>query len=56
MLDQTEFPPLDEKFAAIGRFAFDTAQAASVTVSNTGTEGFVIVDAVQFVEEFTRDR
>ncbi len=49
-LDQTEFPPLDEKFAAIGRFAFDTAQAASVTVSNTGTEGFVIVDAVQFVE------
>ncbi|MEO2028554.1 MAG: DUF1549 domain-containing protein [Fuerstiella sp.] len=49
-LDQTKFPPLDEKFAAIGRFAFDAAQTASVIVSNANTTGFVIVDAVQFVE------
>jgi hypothetical protein len=49
-LDQTKAPPLGKTFAAVGRFWFDVAQAASVTVSNAGTEGFVIVDAVQFAE------
>ena len=49
-LDQTMVPPLDETFAVIGRFAFDAAQTASVIVSNANTMGFVIVDAVQFVE------
>ena len=40
-----------EGFRAIGVFQFDTAQATKIVVSNTDTDGFVIVDAVQLVAE-----
>ncbi|MEQ9409055.1 MAG: DUF1553 domain-containing protein [Fuerstiella sp.] len=50
LLDQTRPPEIDDLFAAVGRFRFQQDKAASVLVSNAGTTGFVIVDAVQFVE------
>jgi hypothetical protein len=34
---------------ALGVYKFAGSRRASVTVSNTGTDGFVVVDAVQFV-------
>jgi len=41
--------PGENGFVSLGRFRFDTT--ATVTVSNTGTDGYVVVDAVQLVPE-----
>ena len=49
-LDQTKSPPFENKFAAVGRFRFVQDRPSSVTISNAGTKGYVIADAVQFVE------
>ena len=49
-VDQRKAPPIDGLFVSLGTFRFDAGSgAASVTVSNDGTKGHVIVDAVQFV-------
>ena len=42
-------PPQDQHFVSLGEFSFDTSQQWFVTVSNTGTDGHVIVDAIQFL-------
>jgi len=48
-LDQTKAPQkADKPFARIGRFRFDGD--ASVVISNEGTDGFVVIDAVQFLK------
>ena len=36
-------------FRSIGTFRFDAAQTAEVVLSNAGTDGHVIVDAVQLI-------
>ena len=38
-----------EGFRAVGTFRFDEAQPVRVSISNSETDGYVIVDAVQFV-------
>ncbi len=38
-------------FRSFGGFRFDPSQPAKVVISNTGTDGYVIVDAVQLVAE-----
>ena len=48
-VDQTIVPPIDKMFASLGTFSFD--REATITVSNTGTTGHVIVDAVQLVKK-----
>jgi hypothetical protein len=40
---------VDKLWASVGTFAFAADKPAVVTVSNSGTDGFVLVDAVQFV-------
>lgn len=47
--DQTKKPTVDGLFAPVGRFRFETTQPASLTISTTGTKGYVIVDAVRLV-------
>jgi hypothetical protein len=47
-LNQRQAPPL-LGFALLGQFRFEAAQDAVITVSNEGTDGHVIVDAVQIV-------
>ncbi|HLU46831.1 MAG TPA: DUF1553 domain-containing protein, partial [Planctomycetota bacterium] len=47
-VDQTR-PPLGGSFVAIGRFRLPAGTLASVTLSNDGTSGHVIADAVAFV-------
>ena len=37
-------------FRSLGDFRFDPSQPAKVVVGNAGTDGYVIVDAVQLVE------
>jgi hypothetical protein len=55
--DGEESVKLDQKketkdgFRSIGAFRFAADQAAKVVISNASTDGFVIVDAVQLVEE-----
>ena len=48
-VDQRRPPSIGGLFEPIGRFAFEKGAEASVTLSNAGTEGYVMADAVQFV-------
>jgi len=40
-----------EGFRSLGTFSFDPSQPAKVVICNVGTDGYVIVDAVQLVAE-----
>ena len=48
-VDQTSAPPIDNLFISLGTFVFD--KEAVIMVSNTGTTGYVIVDAVQLLKK-----
>ena len=48
-VDQTKPPEIDRLFHSLGKFQFQAGMAGSVTISNRGTDGHVIVDAVRFV-------
>ena len=50
ILNQQPKPTIDNLFASIGQFEFDTQKPASVTILTRGTTGHVIADAVQLVE------
>ena len=47
IVDQTAAPPVDKMFVSLGTFLFD--KEAVVAISNAGTTGHVVVDAVQLV-------
>ena len=46
-VNQRETPPIDGLFVSLGKFHVTADQSAAVVVSNTGTNGFVVIDAVQ---------
>jgi hypothetical protein len=48
-VDQTQQPKIDGLFHSLGRFKFRAGSEGSVTISNKGTEGHVIADAVRFI-------
>jgi len=48
-VDQTVAPPIDKLFVSLGTFEF--GREAVITISNTGTTGHVIVDAVQLLKK-----
>ncbi len=48
-LNQKQAPPIDRLFASLGNFHFEAGATASVEISNTGTDGHVIIDAVQVI-------
>lgn len=50
-VDQTKTPTVDKVFVSIGKFEFEAGTNGSVTISNEGTKGFVVADAVRFVEK-----
>jgi hypothetical protein len=41
----------ESRFVSLGKFRFEPAKAAVIVVENTGTDGYVVVDAVQFIAE-----
>lgn len=47
-LNQKPRPTIDGIWHPIGEFEFAADKPASVIISNTGTNGFVLIDAVQF--------
>ena len=48
-IDEREAGPIDDLFVSLGTFEFKTDKPAEVTVSNAGTSGHVVADAVQFL-------
>jgi cytochrome c553 len=55
-LNQKRKPTIENLYESIGRFEFAVGKVASVTISNRGTSGHVIVDAVQLVEVDVRGK
>jgi hypothetical protein len=49
MVDMKSDPPIDGRFIALGRFRFERNGQGYVLVSNEGTKGTVVADAVQFL-------
>jgi hypothetical protein len=41
----------ESRFISLGKFRFDPAKPAVIVVDNTGTDGYVVVDAVQLIAE-----
>ena len=48
-VDQQQVPPLQGTWVSLGVFPLEPGQPARIVVSNEGTEGYVVVDAVQVV-------
>ncbi len=48
-VNQAQSPPIQNLFKALGIWHFNTEQPALVKISNEATDGYVVVDAVQFV-------
>jgi hypothetical protein len=51
LVDQTEEPSVDGYFISLGTYRFEKDGAGYVLVSNGGTAGYVIIDAVQFLPD-----
>ena len=49
VVNQRETPPIDGLFISLGTFEFDRSSPCVVTISNEGTDGYVVVDAVQWL-------
>jgi hypothetical protein len=50
-VNQSQPPPIDGIFVSLGRFRFEADNVATITVSNRGANGHVIVDAVQLISD-----
>ncbi len=48
-IDISGEPPIDGRFLSLGEYRFETNGANFVMISNEGTQGYVVVDAVQFL-------
>ncbi len=49
LVNQRLVAPIDKLFISLGEFRFSSEQPATVRLDNTGTDGYVIADAVQFL-------
>lgn len=49
MVNEKLPPQIDKYFTSLGTYTFSPDQPATVIVSNAGTDGYVVVDAVQLV-------
>lgn len=50
-VNQRQRPPIDRLFKSVGVFVFKAGSAHMIEISNVGTDGYVILDAVQLVPE-----
>ena len=48
-VNQRQKPSGGSAFHALGEFRFEAGKTATVTISNAGTDGHVIIDAVQWL-------
>jgi hypothetical protein len=49
IIDQTKPGPLDGIWISLGKFDLNQGKTSAVEISNEGAEGFVVIDAVQFL-------
>ena len=49
VVNQRKQPPIDNLFILLGEFDFSSDTPAAVTISNESTDGYVIIDAVQWL-------
>ncbi len=50
LVNQRMPPSIDGLWHSLGRFTFELGGKASVTISNEGADGHVVIDAVQFLD------
>ena len=48
-VNQQKKPPTDGAFVSLGTFTFEKGKGGSVTVTNKGVDGYVVIDAVVWV-------
>lgn len=48
-VNQQKVPPIDGAWVSLGQFHFEKGKAGHVEISNAGVDGFVVIDAVQFL-------
>lgn len=48
-VDQRKAPAIEKRFHSLGRFEFKAGQPVAVVISNAGANGFVVIDAVQWL-------
>jgi hypothetical protein len=48
-VDEKKAPPVEGSFVSLGTFEFASGKDAAVVVTNQGTDGYVVVDAVQWL-------
>jgi hypothetical protein len=48
-IDQRQAPPVAERFVSLGQFQFEKDGQGYVLISNEGTKGVVVVDALQLI-------
>ncbi|MBI5691378.1 MAG: FAD-dependent oxidoreductase [Verrucomicrobia bacterium] len=51
LLNQKKKPAVDDLLEPVGTFRFAAGRGGYVEISNAGTEGFVVIDAVQWIAE-----
>jgi hypothetical protein len=49
MINQQQKPPINDLLISLGTYRFQQGRAGSVIISNCNTDGYVVVDAVQFL-------
>ncbi len=49
-VNQKDNPPIDSLFISLGTYPFTDQQPAQITISNEGSDGYVVIDAVQWLE------
>jgi hypothetical protein len=49
VLNEKQKPSINGVFEPLGVFRFEAGKSGSVTISNQGTTGYVVIDAVQFI-------
>ncbi|WP_425613408.1 FAD-dependent oxidoreductase [Anatilimnocola sp. NA78] len=48
-VDERKTPSIDERFHSLGRYEFKAGEPAAVVVSNADSNGYVVIDAVQWL-------
>ena len=49
VVNQKSKPAIDDLFVSLGTFDFTADQPAAVVITNAGTDGYVVIDAVQWL-------
>ena len=48
-VNQRQVPAIDKAFVSLGKFRFEAGSNGWVEIGNKDTDGYVVVDAVQFL-------